>query len=40
VEYEPWALIRPGLAVSLLMLGLLVVAGLVEHAADLRRRRT
>jgi hypothetical protein len=39
VEYEPWALIRPGLLVSLLMLGVLVVAGLVEHAADLRRRR-
>ena len=40
VEYEPWALIKPGLAVSLVMLVLLVVAGLVEHAADLRRRRT
>lgn len=39
VDYAPWALIKPGLLVSLAMLALLVGAGLVEHAADLRRRR-
>lgn len=39
VEYRPWQFIRIGILVSLAALAAILVAGLVEHRADLRPRR-
>ncbi|RZU54376.1 hypothetical protein EV385_6327 [Krasilnikovia cinnamomea] len=35
VDYEPWRWLRVGLLVSMVSLGLLIVAGLAEHRRDL-----
>ena len=39
IVYAPWAKIKIGILVSLLALLAILVAGLVEHRADLRPRR-
>ena len=40
IVYTPWARIKVGIIASLLALLVILVAGLVEHRADLRPRRT
>ncbi len=39
VSYQPWQYIKVGIVISLLALLAILVAGLVEHRADLRPRR-